>query len=486
MIQTNLLLLLVTLLPFTVSAQRIQSAINEFANHPALKHGQLSVALLDIETGKLIAGHRPEKTMIPASSLKVMITGIALKKLGAAYRFKTELGYDGKITKDGVLQGNLIIRGYGDPTLGSHHFKEAEPYDQVIRQWIAAIRKAGIKKIEGTIIGDASYFGTQTDGRTWLWEDLGNYYGAGAWGLNFHENLYLLDLKRSSRTGAAPVIGKIEPDVPNLYLVNELKQAAEGSGDNAYIFGASYGHTRFVRGTIPIGRTTFTIKGAVPDPPFFAAYQLMKNLEKAGIATQQSASSAYQLKEEGVKIGTPKVIHKYRSPELKRIVKETNLKSINLYCEALLRLLGKLEKGEGSPEAGLEVVYEFMEENKLAVDGLFLEDASGLSSRNAVSAFHLADFLVYMKKKSGIYNDFKQSLPVGGKSGALKYLFRGTKGENKVFAKSGGMTRVRSYSGYVQNQQGKWLAFSIIANNFTGKSNIMRREMEKVMIRFCE
>lgn len=464
----------------------IQKKIDALASHSDLVHGQLSVALMDITTNQLIAGHRADKTMIPASSLKVLITGIALKKLGKDYRFKTELAYDGIITADGTLEGNLIIRGYGDPTLGSHHFAKAETHDIVLKKWTAAIKKAGIKKIEGYIIGDASYFSTQVDGRTWLWEDLGNYYGAGAWGLNFHENLYHLDLQQNGKLGGTPSILTVRPTVPNLHLVNELTQAEKGSGDNAYIFGVPYGYTRFIRGTIPVGTGTFTVKGSVPDPPFFAAFHLMQNLEKAGISTSQRAGSFYQLKREGIAIGKTKVINTYYSPSLQKIVKETNLKSVNLYCEALLRLLGKTEKGDAHPSKGLKVVMEYLNDNGLPTAGLFLADASGLSPRNSVSARHLTAYLSFLKKQTDIFPDFKASLPVGGKSGALKYLFKGTNAENKVFAKSGGMDRVRSYSGYVQNKAGKWLAFSIIANNFTGKSATMRKEMEKLMLAFCQ
>ncbi len=480
-----LLILALSLHPLFAQSP-IQKKIDALATHPNLVHGQLSVALIDVASDQLIAGHRADKTMIPASSLKVLVTGIALKKLGPDYRFKTELAYDGTITADGTLQGNLVIRGYGDPTLGSHHFAKAETYDVVLKKWTAAIRKAGIKKIEGYIIGDASYFSTQVDGRTWLWEDLGNYYGAGAWGLNFHENLYLLNLRQNGKLGATPPIGHVRPEVPNLRLINELKQAGKGSGDNAYIFGSNYGYTRFIRGTIPVGSGNFTIKGSVPDPPFFAAFHLMKNLEKEGITTRQQAASRYQLEQEGFPVGNVTVFDTYYSPTLREIVKETNLKSVNLYCEALLRLLGKIEKGDAQPALGLEVILEYLDNNGLPSAGLFLEDASGLSPRNAVSARHLTAYLAHLKKQDVVFSDFKASLPMGGKSGALKYLFRGTIAANKVFAKSGGMNRVRSYSGYVQNKAGKWMAFSVIANNFTGKSATMRKEMEKLMLAFCQ
>lgn len=483
---TLLWILLSSSLLQPLSAQPIQSTINQLVNHNNLRQGEVSVSVIDLASGKTIAAHRADKTMIPASAMKVIVTGVALDVLGSDFRFKTELAYDGTIDKNGTLKGNVYIKGFGDPSLGSHHFQKAETYDLVLKKMEKAICDAGIYEIDGMIVGDASYFDTQVDGRTWVWEDLGNYYGAGAWGLNFHENLYLLDLKQKSRLGQAPTILKIRPEVPNMILENELKSAKKGSGDNAYIFGVPYAEQRFIRGTIPVGTGTFTVKGAVPDPPYFAAFHLMKYLDKKGISTRKGVFTSFQLSKKEIKTNSKKTFYTYYSPTLKDIVKITNLKSINLYCEAMLRTLGKTVKKQGTATAGLEVVYDYLEKNKIPTAGLFLEDASGLSPRNAVSAKHLTQFLVELKKNKKVFADLKASLPVGGKSGALKYILKGTIGENRVFAKSGGMSRVRSYTGYAQTKSGKWLAFTIIANNFTGSSSKIRQLMENVMIAICK
>jgi len=467
---------------FQANAQtNLQKAIDRLANDPALKAGGFSMTVMDVESGKILAQHQKDRGLIPASSLKVLTTSISLDLLGSDFQFKTALQYDGEIDEGGVLNGNIFIKGYGDPTLGSDHFDKTIPMDKLLDKMVEAIQAKGIKKINGKIIGDASFFGTQVDGRTWLWEDLGNYYGAGAWGLNIHENRYFLTFKRSKKIGATPEIKSVEPSIPNLLHLNEIKQAGRNTGDHAYIFGSVYNYTRFIRGTIPIGSTDFTIKGAIPDPPFFAAYSLMKKLEASQIETNKEATSFFEWRRNVTLEKERKVIYQHDSPPLKEVVKITNMKSINLYCEAMLRYLGASQKGEGSPDAGLEVIYDYLKAKSFKTDGFFVEDGSGLSTFNTVSSNQMASFMRLVALNKKLYQDFRPSLPVAAQSGALKYMFKGTAAAGKIRAKSGGMKRVRSYTGYVETTSGKLRAFSIICNHFTIESSAMRGKMELVM-----
>ena len=478
-------LLFLFFLPNLFSQASLNQAIKGLANIDAMKHASMSVSVIDVESGKMIASYDPDRNLLPASSLKIVTTSMALEVLGENFKFKTELQYDGEIDADGTLNGNLYIKGYGDPTIGSHHFEAATKMGEVLTQFRTAITKVGIKKITGKIIGDASYFETGVEGRSWSYEDLGNYYGTGAWGLNFHENLYFIGFRQNTKLGSQPKIEEIEPEIPNLLLVNELKLAKAGSGDNAYIFGSAYNYTRFIRGTIPVGSKLFKVKGSIPDPPFFFAYSLMKELEANGIETSKMATSQFQQNLEEEKRSDRTTFFTFESPSLKEIVKETNLKSVNLYCESLLRTIGKKEKGEGSDVAGLKVIYERLKSRGMDTKGFFMEDGSGLSIRNAISSSHLANIMRYIAKDEKIFSAFDASLPKAAKSGALKYLLKGTIAEGRLRAKSGGMSRVRSYTGFAKTKSGKLLAFSIIANDFTGKSSVIRNKMEKIMLEIC-
>ncbi len=471
-------------LNFAAAQSSLQKAIDALTNDSDLKHASLGICVIDVESGKVIAQNDKDKSLIPASSLKVVTTATALAKLGDDFRFKTELQYDGQIEKDGTLNGNLYIKGFGDPTLGSDRFDKAMPLEQLLSEFVNAIKKLGIKRINGKIVGDASFFSSSVNGRTWLWEDVGNYYASGAWGLNILENRYYLDFEQNTQLGGQPQIESTTPPIPNLLLINEVRSAEANSGDNAYIFGSPYSYTRFVRGTIPIGKGTFTIKGAIPDPPFFTAYLLMEALEKNGIPTSKIATSQMELDRNG-KVKKPrKTIHSHFSSTLKEIVIETNLESVNLYCESMLRYLATTVKGN-EPEDGLELIYEFWKQKGLDTEGFFMEDGSGLSPYNNVSAFHLAKIMQLIAQDKKLNASFYKSLPIAGQSGTLKYMLRGTAAENNLRAKSGGMKRVRSYTGYARSKSGKLLSFSIIANHFSCTSNEMRQKMEKIMVELC-
>ena len=152
----------------------------------------------------------------------------------------------------------------------------------------------------------------------------------------------------------------------------------------------------------------------------------------------------------------------------------------------MLRAIGKEKGGEGSAQRGLELIKAYLREQNLDIEGFFIEDGSGLSVRNAVSSFHLASIMSLISKDKSIYESFNQSLPLAGRTGSLKYMFKGSKAENQLRAKSGGMNRVRSYTGYVPKNSGGLLAFSVIVNEFTGLSGKMRNKMEQLMIALCK
>lgn len=465
---------------------RLQNAINTFANDPTLKNASIGVCVIDVNTGEIVASYQPHLSLIPASSLKIMTTATALATLGGTYQFKTELQHDGYIA-DGVLNGNLYLKGYGDPTLGSTAMKDTPDIDAVMQEFISCIRAATVQKINGKIIGDASYFDSGVTPDTWQWNDLGNYYGAGAYGLNFHENLYYLNFQQNSRLGQQVKIASTTPTVPKLKIISEVTSAGSRTGDNAYIYGSPYSNLRYVRGTIPVGSKLFKIKGSLPDPAEFAAYYLNQTLNNYGITTNNIFTSQRQL-EQNSKEETSRrtTIFTHYSPELATIVKRTNLKSVNLYCEAMLKTIGAVKGDAGSTKEGLEIMLDFWEKRGLNTDGMYLDDASGLSRTNVVTTFQLAKIMQLTAKDSGIYTDFYNSLPIGGQTGSLKSMFRGTVAAGNVRAKSGTIKRVRSFTGYANSKSGQQLTFCIIANNFSGSGGAIRRKMEKLMLSMCQ
>lgn len=392
-----------------------------FIFHPG---NSVGIYAVDAESGRVLYDENSQKNMTPASSLKVVTTATALQILGPEFRFKTELEYDGSL-ESGTLKGNLYIHGGGDPCLGVDIAKQIE-------EWTSAIQKLGIHVIEGEVVGDASRWESALAPPGWLWEDLGNYYGAGACALSFHENKYTLFFK-PGRVGEAAQILRLDPFIPGLQLVNEVKTGPEGSGDRACIYGSEYSLLQIVRGTIPAGLKEFAIKGAIPDPAQFCAITLIDALKDKGIA----------IKRQRIPSGKRTAFHTTYSPPLKEIIFSTNHKSHNLYAEHLLKKMGEATYGEGSTQGGIQAVKSFWQAQQIDLEGL--ADGSGVSRKNLVTARQMVAILLKMKDSM---------------------LFRNSLPEEKtgIRAKSGSMTGVIAYAGYAGR-----VVFAIIVNHCLDK-----------------
>lgn len=479
-----LLALLLGVPPFAAKAQEnaLQTAIEAFVAEPAMAQASLSVEVRRVADNAVLAAYDADRSLVPASTVKAITTSAALGILGHSHTFKTRLMHDGRI-EDGVLYGNIYIVGGGDPTLASPYFDEVQSLETLMTDWAAAIKRAGIRSIEGFVLGDNGAYGSAMPAANWQWNDIGNYYGAGATGLNIHENLYFLRIQQQSRMGATPTIIGHDPTQPYLTFTNELTSAARGTGDQAYIFGAPYTYHRYVRGTIPVGSNKYTIKGAMPDPAYFAAFRLMEALQSAGIRVTGGADNASVWARSGHKGSGQRVqLAVVTSPTVKAIAQRTNEQSVNLYAEALLKAIAMRRGAEPTTEAGVAAVRAFWEDRGIDMKGFFLEDGSGLSPRNGVTASQLCQIMRKSALDEGIYKHLKPSLAIGGKTGTARGMFKGTSAVGRIWLKSGSMRRVRAYTGYVQTRSGELLAFAILANNFEGESSDLRKLMEKVMV----
>lgn len=435
------------------SQNDFQKAINSFVARSEFKHSSISFCLIDVENGEIIASHNPDLSLIPASSLKTITTATALSILGKDFRFQTLLQYDGQIS-GGVLDGNIYIKGYGDPTLGSSQMENNPDLNSILDIFTAQIQKLGIKSINGKIIADATYFESRATAPTWMYYDIGNYYGTGAYGININENLYKLTFQQKNKIGDTPEIISLDPPNKDLQFTNELTTAGANSGDNAYIYGVPYNNNYFIRGTIPKGSGKFKIKGAIPNPPLLLAELLTPILENNNISICESPIAPFEIPY--VKRTT---FYTHHSPTLLKIIHRTNKKSINLYAECLLKELGK-----GYRENGIERVIEYWKNQGLDMKGFHLEDGSGLSPRNAVSSKHLANILQSMTKNPDFTN-YLESFPTL---------------QSGVYAKSGYIDRVRSYTGYIF-KDGKRYAYSFIVNSYEGKDFKVRKWMQDIL-----
>ncbi len=434
----------------------------------------------EVETGKLIFAKNADLSLIPASTQKVTTTLTAMAVLGKDFRFETHLKYNGTIDTAGILCGNLYLEGGGDPSLGYPNETE------VFEAWCAALEEKGIKKIVGNIIGDARFFDPQINPGTWTWEDLGNYYGAGVSGLNFHRNQYEIYFK-SGAEGTQTTYLYTKPELPEMTLVNELK--AGGRGDNAFIYGSPYTNFRYIRGTITPNRSAFRVRGSLPDPCAYAASGFKRFLEEKGIAVSGKATTYRMLKLENKDSPSDRnkqTVLTLKSEPLTDLVEETNRRSLNLYAETFLKMIGrKLNNGDAEREKAAASLRSWWEEKGVSMDGFFMEDGSGLSRYSVLTTRQQVEMLVWADK-NGYYDALKKSFPVAGESGSIRSFGRGTKVAGNLHAKSGYLRRVKGYTGYVKTRSGKLLAFSMLANHFGGSNATMNQQFEKLMILLAE
>jgi D-alanyl-D-alanine carboxypeptidase/D-alanyl-D-alanine-endopeptidase (penicillin-binding protein 4) len=479
------LILVMGLNPYTLLAQAVDenglsSEVSRLSSDPVMKFGYLGVSVRSIKTGQAVVSENAVKNMSPASNLKLLTTAAALSILGENYTFQTLLEYDGEI-KDSVLIGNIFITGSGDPTLGSDRYKGYPTWDELIIIWAKKIKEAGIKKINGSVVADATVFGLNVLPDHWPWGDIGNYYGAGVFGLNINENLYRLYFK-GIQQGDSAVLVKTSPEFNYLKFVNDVRTGAPGSGDNAYIYAAPRTGFIYMNGTIPANTELFAVRGAIPDPPLLCASLLTNALvEKNTIVEMRPFVLLKKNKTDPLR----KLIYISKSPPLKEIVKQTNVNSINLNAEALLKACGQKKYKDSGTEAGIKAVQDFWKQKGLETTGWFMYDGSGLSPNNGISASQLCKAL-YLISKDSVFPSFYSSFPIAGQTGTVYRIGKGTAADGNIRVKSGTLSKVICYSGYFKSQSGEMYSFSLLANNFNCSNSTIISRLEKIMIKMAE
>lgn len=452
-----------------------QTATQKFAQSAELKGALVSVTISDMETGAVLDALNSDQRLCPASVWKLFTTTAALKILGPEFKFRTILAYDGKI-ENGTLIGNIYIIGGGDPSLGSEYFEPG--FNQLMAIWSNAIKAAGIDSINGRLVANASHFSGDGMPRTWIWEDMGNYYGAAVSGLNINDNTYALDFRVPSELGKKAKLLSVDPEVPGLQIRSEVLSSTIQS-DRAFIFGAPYSNERIVRGTLPAGRDHFKVKGSIPNPPLFAVSHLQKALKSQGI----NVSNGITIEESTYREpATYRILYEHFSNPLRDLTKHINVESDNLYAEALLYQIG-IKAGEGSLMSGIESLQKFYEPILGAEYPFFAYDGSGLSRFTAVSTAQISALLHYCNQDELLRKNLLENLPVAGMDGTMKWFGRRTNLSNNLRGKSGSMDTVRAYAGYFNAHTGRRISFAVVVNNFDGSASEMRQKIEAMLLK---
>ncbi|MBC7653648.1 MAG: D-alanyl-D-alanine carboxypeptidase/D-alanyl-D-alanine-endopeptidase [Oligoflexus sp.] len=452
----SLLIIFSFIIISSVKAQTLQSKINNafenFSKYEQLKYATISFSVVNSANGKLIFGNNQNIGVAPASTLKTITSATALALLGEDFTFKTDVSYSGEIL-NGVLNGNLIIKGGGDPTLGSSRWEKTKK-SQILNKILFALQQKGIKTINGKVIADVSDWDTQSLPIGWIWEDIGNYYGAGTSQLCWGENLFELSFTPGKTIGSEVKINNLYEVYPFLNITNELKTGENGSGDHVFAYSAPYTSQIYLRGTY--GKDLRKEIGiSLPDPALAMAYEVADFLTKNGYQTQASAAAKTNELQKDLKPLTT-----ITSPSLKEIVYWLNKKSINLFAEQLVRTIGWKFGKNASIIEGLIAIQKFWKEKGIDIASLNIVDGSGLSPQNRVATLTMANIL-YQAKKEIWFDVYFNSLPI----------------YNNLKMKSGSIADVLGYAGYVNSAGKTPLCFSLIVNNYNGNTSAIRQKI---------
>jgi serine-type D-Ala-D-Ala carboxypeptidase/endopeptidase (penicillin-binding protein 4) len=436
--------------------KKLEDAVQNLEEDNQMRNALLGFYVVESKTGETVYNRNKDIGFAVASSQKVITSAASLELLGGNYRYKTELAYDGKID-NGVLNGNVYLVGYGDPTLGSWRYDNTKE-QTILNKWTKALQSSGIKKVNGNLISYDKNWESQITPGGWIWDDIGNWYGAGASALNWRENQYDLKLK-SGKPGDKVSIVTTVPKLYGVTLIPELIAGKAGSGDNGYIYLPPYANVGFVRGSIPPNENSFTISGSFPNPAFQLASTVANELNSKGISIKMEVTAPNDVTG---KTNLPKNINSlnvHYSPSLDSINFYFLKRSLNLYGECLLKTLGYEKKNSGSRDSGLSVVKSFWKSNGIDPLSINISDGSGLSPQNRVTPTALVRVMQYARGRAW-FNSFYNALPE----------FNGIK------MKSGTIGGAKSFTGYVGGY-----TFAIVVNNYNGTASEIVRKLYKVL-----
>ncbi len=451
-----------------------REALDAIFNDPLFARATFAVRVESLADGRVLYTRNSEKLVMPASNMKLLTMAVAAEKLGWDFRFETKLDAAGTVT-DGALTGDLVVVGGGDPSIDSQNFGASPLFDE----WAESLRAAGIRRVEGRLIGDDNLFDDTVIGPGWAWDYLGDGYAAGSSALNYNENTAVIRIWPGATVGA-PARVELSPTGHGLALTSTVTTSAADGTPSMSQFRQPGTKALLLNGTIPLDRALIVRTAAIENPTQFFVNGFKAALEARGIAVRGGAWDIDALT-------TPPVETSRRTLATRRSLPLSSLgayflkESQNFYGEAILKTLGQRLGRSGSTTAGRRVVNETLTTWGIPEDSYLMYDGSGLSRYNYVSA----DAIVFLFKH--VWSDERQrgpflaALPVGGQDGTLGLRMRNTVLAGRVQAKTGTISNVRSLSGFLVTESGERLVFSMIANHFIATSAQVDAVVERAL-----
>ena len=444
------------------AVRELQTNLRQVFGAPMARRGVWGVEIRSLDTGEPLFQHDAGKLMMPASNMKVLTLAAAAETLGWDFRYTTTLETSAPI-ENGVLHGDLIVRGTGDPTISSRGSRA----ERVLDEWAAALTAAGIRSIDGRIVGNDQAFDDEGLGAGWAWDYLQYGYAAPVGALEYNENVATLIVAPGDEAGD-PAVLRLEPG-SGLLLVNRTRTAAAGSLPTIEYRRDPAQPSLDVAGSIPLGAIPLVLTVAVVNPTVFFGTWLKAGLEARGIGV---AGPAVDFDDVAAETAGPqpftaaRVLASAASPPLREFAGVLMKLSQNLYAETLLKTIGAARGGLGTVAAGHLVLRELLTRWSVPEDAYIAVDGSGLSRYNYVTADTLTAVLERMYRDPRHREAFIATLAVAGRDGTTSKRMRGTRAEGNAVAKTGSIANVRTLSGFVRTRDGEMLVFAILANDF--------------------
>ncbi len=459
----------------TTSIENFQQQCEKYFNDSNFVNAHWGVIIQSLKTGEIIYQRNAEKSFIPASNMKLFTTAAALTTLGEDFHYTTSLYTNGTI-KNGTLNGDIFLKGSGDPTISERWQKTPTA---IFEQWAESLSVKGIREIRGNLIGDDNCFDDDSYGYGWQAKDETYSYAAQFSGLSFNENCVTLTISSGNAVGLSPKIS-LSPSTKYFLIINEA--TTTNAPYSIAIERKSGTNTIYIRGNFPFNSSPKKEIISVENPTLYTMMVFKEVLEQKGIIVKGGVKD--------IDNNYPVVIFQdytkmqllisYVSPSLKEICAVTNKESQNFFAEQLFRTIGSVYHQQGTMTNSHAVIFPLVSKWGIDTTRTQIVDGSGLSRLNLISPKDIIALLTGMYKEKS-FSAFYESLPIAGVDGTLKERMINTKAENNVRAKTGWVSYVRSLSGYATSADNEMFAFAMVANNYT----VHRVAAEKIQDNVC-
>lgn len=471
--------------------QELTAEINRVLADSAFVNANWAVLITNMDTQEILYQRNANKSFLPASNAKIFTTAAGLDQLGPDYVYTTRAYLKGDI-ENGILQGDIIIRGAGDPVIGGR-FNDGDVME-LFREWADSLASLGITRIRGDIIGDDNFFDDQPLGMAWSWDDEPFWYSAEISALSLNDNS--IDFTITGRQQGEPARIVWSPAQTTYASMTNHTQTVHADSSRSLHYGRRRGTNRFeIDGVIPEGKT-YQISLSVFNPTLFFVHVLRETLIQSGLYVEgqpvdmDSRSDSVDYSAAGVlQFAT------HTSRPLEDIVYVLNKRSHNLYAEMLLKTLGSAnpvpnknggsgnDLDPGSAAMGIARAMDTFAAAGADTSRMHLRDGSGLSRMNYITAEMTSSVLSYMwsHPDERTRSAFLESLPIGGLDGTLEFRFRTGPATGVVRAKTGTLTGVSSLSGYVPSHGGSPISFVLMCNQYTVPASSVRRAQDAIV-----